>query len=72
MKYFLSEKITNELLKNNSLSLELAGYMNLSQQTVLKYAKEKHEKLVAAAQIEFFKGKGWSYEEIVDKEENKK
>lgn len=71
MKYLLSEKICNRIIDENQLSLELASYMGITQQSVLKHAKNRHESLVNASQIEFFKSKGYTYEEIVVKVEEK-
>lgn len=69
MKYLLSKEICDRIISENDLSLKLSAYMKLTQQSVLKYAKNRHECLVNAAQIEFFKKLGYTYEEIVSKEE---
>lgn len=70
MKYLLSSQICQRLLSENEFSLELAGYMGISQQSVLRHVRNRAVLLVNAAQIEFFKSKGYTYEEIVVKEED--
>ena len=68
MKFLLSKKICERLKKDRDLSLELAKYMRLSEQSVLRHLKMRNEVLVNARQIEFFKSKGYTYEEIVASE----
>lgn len=44
MKYLLSEKICNRIIDENQLSLELASYMGITQQSVLKTRKKQARK----------------------------
>ena len=53
MKFLLSKKICERLKKDRDLSLELAKYMRLSEQLVLRHVKMRNEVLVNARQIEF-------------------
>ncbi len=64
----VSEFILNKILTDSTFSGELAIKLGIKQQSVIGLAKRNSEKLTLYQAILFYQEKGFSIEEIIEKE----
>lgn len=60
----VSDFIVQKILKENNFSMELAKILDIQQQSVLGLAKRNSNKLTLYVDVQFYKDKGFSEDEI--------
>lgn len=64
----VSQLILDKILEDNDFSMELAKELGIQQQSVLGLARRNSEKLTLWKAIKFFQKKGFTEEQIFEKE----
>ncbi len=67
MKYLLSKKILEKIIKDNDFSLKLSLHMKKRQDTIIRLAKSQNDILRLPEQIDFYKKEGFNEDEIFHK-----
>lgn len=67
-KMKVSKTIIEKILNDNAFSADLAGVLNIQQQSVLGLARRNSEKLTLWKAVKFYKKKGFSEEQIFEDE----
>ena len=67
MKYLLSKKILEKIIKDNDFSLKLSLHMKKRQDTIIRLAKSENDILRLPEQIDLYKKEGFNEDEIFHK-----
>lgn len=62
-----TKKITEKILHDNEWSLQIALIMGVSQHTIKQQAQRQSVKLICSPLVDFYKERGYSLDEIIEK-----